>query len=158
MEVSESGELVKRATHDVFSMMLGTELDASTPSQNRMPLSESEVTALIGLAGFKQGSISVHCTREQARSFTATLLGMDPAEVEGDSEIQDALGEIVNMIAGNVKTGIADQGVVNISLPTVVMSDKRSVHVKAPESVVVHFASPFGEFAVELVLQDGDTD
>ena len=151
METDDLGELVRAATCDVCSTMLDLELEAVTPYQNPHPLAQGEVTALIGIAGDQQGFVSVHCTRSQAQQLTARLLGEADPITDSDA-ILDAMGELVNMVAGNVKSGYAERGTLQISLPTVVMTPKSEIRVKASYSVVVDFEGPIGRFCVEVML------
>ncbi len=155
MDTSELGALVRSATCDVFSTMLSLPLEASAPFANPKPLSESDVTALIGIAGDRQGFVAIHCTHAQAREFTARLLGMERDEVTDTDSILDAMGELVNMVAGNVKSGYAPCGLLAISLPTVVMTPKSVVRVKAGSaSTVVEFSGCADTFRVEVMLNE----
>ena len=149
------GKIVEPAACDVFSTMLSLDLAAGAATENRSPLEPSEVTAMIGIAGDQQGFVALHSTHAQAQAFTARLLGMEPEEVTDSDSILDAMGEIVNMVAGNVKRELASCGEISISLPTVVISEKPNIRVRASESVVVYLDGPCGEFCVELVLQEG---
>ncbi len=154
MDMAALGALVHGATCDVFSTMLSLELEASAPFANPRPLSQSDVTALIGIAGDRQGFVSIHCTHAQAREFTARLLGMEREDVTDTESILDAMGELVNMVAGNVKSGYAPAGTLAISLPTVVMTPKSEVRVKAGASTVVEFGGLAGLFRVEVMLTE----
>jgi chemotaxis protein CheX len=154
MDSSQLGALIRSATCDVFSTMLSLQLEPSAPFANPKPLSESDVTALIGIAGDQQGFVSIHCTQAQAQEFTARLLGMERDEVTDTDSILDAMGELVNMVAGNVKSGYAACGTLAISLPTVVMAKSR-VRVKAgAASTVVEFNGGASTFLVEVMLNE----
>ena len=153
MDTAELGDLVSGATRDVFATMLSLQLEPSAPFTNPRPLFSSDVTALIGMAGDRQGFVSIHCTHAQAREFTARLLGMERDEVSDAESILDAMGELVNMVAGNVKRGFAACGALAISLPTVVMTPKSEVRVKASgASTVVEFSGAADTFRVEVML------
>ncbi len=149
METKEAADVIKSATSDVFGTMLSTTLKAGDVIEDETPFFQSEVTALIGIAGGLTGYVSVHCNDQQARSFTARFLGMDENEVESTDDIRDAMGELVNMIAGNVKTLL--NGAIEISLPTVVMTPKPDMRVKGAAGVLVPFDDPTGTFHVEMI-------
>lgn len=156
MESGRAAEIVEQATTMVFGTMLGTELRAEPFFEDPTPFHESAVTALIGFAGAMSGYVALHCPScEQARDFTARLLGVDSAEIESLDDVSDAVGEVVNMIAGKVKTALAgSEGPVEIALPTVIMTPKSDVRVKADTCVVVPFEDDRGEqFHVELVIE-----
>ena len=82
------------------------------------------------------------------------MLGVACEEVTDADAILDAMGELVNMVAGNVKTGYARCGTLQISLPTVVTTPKSEIRVKARASLVVDFSGAPGTFRVEVMLRD----
>jgi len=133
----ELGELARKATCGVFDVMLDLELEARKVDVNPSPIGEGEVTAFLGLAGDQQGFVAIHCAREQAQAFTACMLGTSSDEIEDEESILDAMGEVINMIGGNVKTEFVAQGTLQISLPTVVMNPRSQIRVKVRESVMV---------------------
>jgi len=151
--LERAAQIVACATRAVFGTMLGLDPRPQPAFCNLTPLGASELTAMIGLAGGQMGSVSIHCTRDQGAAFTAGLMGSEPGK-ESDDEVRDALGEIINMIAGNVKTALAEAHAapVEISLPTVILSETSSVRVQAQSSAVVPFECARGRFSVELVL------
>jgi len=154
MTFDESVALLAHALPEVFVKMLSIEPVLGTPYESKSPLSQSELTALIALAGQERGSVSMHTTRDQAAALTATLLGISPDQITDADEIRDAMGEIINMIAGDVKLSLANHSIaVEISLPTVVMGSEISVSVQARRSVVAPFETPFGRILVELVRE-----
>ena len=146
--------IIANATAEVFSTMLGTELTPGDAFKDSEPFFESEVTALIGLAGNVAGYISFHCDKPQALTFTARLLGVEPEEIEGLDDVRDAVGEIINMIAGSVKSAMSQSVTVEIALPTVIMTPKPDMRVKGCDGVVVPFEDPSGLFHVELVVAE----
>jgi len=154
MTFDESVALLAHALPEVFVKMLSIEPGLGTPYESKSPLSQSELTGLIALAGQERGSVSMHTTRDQAAALTATLLGISPDQITDADEIRDAMGEIINMIAGDVKLSLANHSIaVEISLPTVVMGSEISVSVQARRSVVAPFETPFGRILVELVRE-----
>ena len=107
---------------------------------------------MIGLAGSFQGVVSLHCTLDQARSYTARMLGSAPEEVTDRDEICDALGEVVNMIAGSIKTTLSDRNNIALALPTVIIAEKPDNHAKGSVGFVVPFEDSAGLFHMELVV------
>jgi len=155
MDARKIAEIIRNATHSVFSTMLGTELTAQEPFEDPQPFKPSEVTGFIGMAGEFAGYVSIHVTRSQATDFTARLVGVDVDEITSEDEIRDAVGEITNMLAGNVKTALSTMGVVEIALPTVVMTPKAELRVRGARGLAVPFEDYTGVFHVEVVLSDG---
>ena len=155
MDPRKIEEIIRHATHSVFSTMLGTELTPQPAFEDPQPFTQSEVTGFIGMAGEFAGYVSVHVTRAQATDFTARLVGVDVEEITSEDEIRDAVGEITNMLAGNVKTALSAMGLVEIALPTVVMTPKAELRVRGARGVAVPFEDYTGVFHVEVVLSDG---
>ena len=151
----ELAEIIRTSTHNVFSTMLGTELSPLAALDDPKPFQQSEVIGFIGMAGDFAGYVSIHVSRQQATDFTARLIGVDIEEITSEDEIRDAVGEITNMLAGNVKTALSALGLVEIALPTVVMTPKAELRVSGARGVAVPFEDYTGVFHVEVVLSDG---
>jgi CheY-specific phosphatase CheX len=154
MAPHELAEIIRNSTHSVFSTMLGTELSALEAIDDPTPFKQSEVIGFIGMAGDFAGYVSIHVSRQQATDFTARLIGVDVGEVTSEDEIRDAVGEITNMLAGNVKTALSALGLVEIALPTVVTTPKADLRVRGARGVAVPFEDYTGVFHVEVVLSD----
>ena len=151
-DVQELGSRLSHGTRDVFSTMLGVELTAEGIRESCTPPLSAEVTALLGIGGALQGTVFVHCSRDQAQIFTARLLGSETPESHTEVEILDAVGEIANMVAGNLKRSFPQPAPFELSVPTVAQPPTR-IRVKARRSVVVQLGSPYGSFHAEVVLE-----
>lgn len=117
----EIAEAIRLATHDVFSTMLAMDLTPGDPQMERTVAASpaSGLVALIGLAGAWSGTGSVACTGAFACSMAAGLLASPYDSV--NEEVLDAVGEITNMIIGNVKTALEEKlGDMGLSTPTVI--------------------------------------
>ena len=91
------------ATADVFSTMLGIEIEPGEPYQkSEMPEACDGVISFIGLAGTWMGTGSIACTAAFACKISSQLLMAEYSAV--DEEVLDAVAEVTNMVVGNVKT------------------------------------------------------
>jgi chemotaxis protein CheX len=109
------------ATQEVFSTMLGLEIKAGDALTERTVAAapQSGLVSLIGLAGTWSGTGSVACTGAFACSMAASLLACTYESVNED--VLDAVGEVTNMIIGNVKTALEEKiGDMGLSTPTVI--------------------------------------
>jgi chemotaxis protein CheX len=107
--------LLEVASHEVFRLMVGAELQRGSQTQGK----GSEFTAMVGLAGELCGVLSVRCGKESANLVAALMLGLAPEKAA--EHAWDALGEVANMIAGNFKNklnGTSDKCM--LSVPTVI--------------------------------------
>jgi len=142
------------STQDVFSTMLGVEI---TPGDILTAKADVEAPAsglvsLIGLAGSWSGTGSLACTGVFACTMAGQLLACTFESV--NEEVLDAVGEITNMIIGNVKTVLEEKvGEMGLSTPTVIFGrnfQTRSARVH--DWVVVPFDSGGERMCVQLCL------
>jgi chemotaxis protein CheX len=75
-----------------------------------------QLGASVQFTGDWEGAIAVGCDAAFGNEIAAAMFAMGSDEVT-DDEITDALGELANMIAGNVKPLLP--GAASLSLPTV---------------------------------------
>jgi flagellar motor switch protein FliN len=54
--------------------------------------------------------VSIHAGDSFSREMAAEMLGMEVEEIEGDEEIRDMLGEMGNIVGGNLKSAFTDAG------------------------------------------------
>jgi len=59
------------------------------------------------------------------------------------------------MIAGSMKTALSPLGLVEIALPTVVMTPKADLRVRGARGVAVPFEDYTGVFHVDVILSEG---
>ncbi len=118
--------LIEVAAREVFELMLGCQLTVQdTPDE-----AARGVTAMVGLAGQLCGVLSVRCSAQAATLMTSRMLGVELDKV--GPEVQDALGEIGNMVAGNFKNKIAGLGDgCLLSPPTVITGSDYDLHSQA---------------------------
>jgi chemotaxis protein CheX len=76
----------------------------------------TDVTASVSVTGAWRGHVLVSCSDVASRNAAAALLGIDLAEVS-DDDVADALGELANIIGGNVKSLLPEPSA--LSLPHV---------------------------------------
>ncbi len=105
---------------DVFTTMVGVEDLLHLPLQVDPKTHFNDcITAMVGFAGLFNGLVSLHVPQKLALSFTSSMIGMEVDELNED--VNDALGEIANMIAGSFKHHLSKDGhEVRLSTPSVV--------------------------------------
>jgi len=112
-ETSTYEAMTAQIVHDVFETMLRYEIHESSDDYNART---NVVTSAIFLAGAWKGAVIVECSEDQARLFTGRLMGI-PKPAHMDDDTRDAMGEVVNMIGGNLKS-VLPPGV-SLSIPSV---------------------------------------
>ena len=104
---------------NVFKEFIGQDLDARLPYFIEQDKVEGwDISAVIGLTGEARGAVVISMKDELAIKLTTILTGK-PHNVVYD-EVVDAVGEIINIIAGNVKLDLEESFKLVISLPTII--------------------------------------
>ncbi len=137
---------IETIVRDVFDSMLGLETSLSDLPWAATP---GHLTAAVYFSGEWDGAVLVECGRATARHLTARLMPI-PEEDQTPDDIQDALGELANMIGGNLKS-VMPRGV-SLSMPSVVDGSSYSVRVCGSNLTQRRaFACDAGPFWVTLV-------
>jgi CheY-specific phosphatase CheX len=97
------------ATRSVFHTMLSMEINVGS-ADPAMELSGAKIVGCVSFTGDVVGNICIHISRDFARIMAAAMLGMEPDEIEDDDEINDVIGEVSNMIGGDLKSKLCDAG------------------------------------------------
>lgn len=149
----ELAEYVINATKDVFKTMIMMELQDHYPLSEPVSKMHCSITGMVGLAGKYSGILSIHCPQNLALSITSNMLGMEVDEVGDD--VNDALGEIANMLGGHVKQVVSKGGFdLNLSIPTVISGEDYTVNCMADKDcVVIPFSWNGEKFLVGLNLR-----
>src|SRR5579862_6934401 len=107
------GELAQ-IVESVFETMVGLEVNEAAapwfPGRDRL-------TASVHMAGEWNGAVLIECNRGQACRFAGRYLSIDTLD-SVDDVVCDVLGELANMVGGNLKCVLA-QGLM-LSMPAVV--------------------------------------
>ena len=124
------------ATREVFSTMVMMEATADFPLKEPVRRFKCCITGMVGFAGTYSGVISIHCPVELALKVTSNMLGIECGEVNED--LNDAIGEIANMLGGNVKQVLSKGGLdVKLSIPTVISGEDYTVNSLSDNNCVV---------------------
>jgi chemotaxis protein CheX len=87
----------------VFSTMLGIEI---APAEQPWQPNPRGVVAIVTITGTWNGAVALETTQDQACDFAGAFLSL-PAPDAVDSDVRDVMGELANMIGGNLKATIA---------------------------------------------------
>jgi chemotaxis protein CheX len=108
----------------------------------------SEVMATVLITGTWTGAVVLLCSNELAHAATAAMFEAEPGSTT-QSDLDDAMGELANMIGGNIKNRLPTP--CKLSLPTVVCG--AMVKARFPGTRLhteLAFALPGGTLAVQL--------
>ncbi len=129
----ETLELADATVIEIFKLMFGYGVSvAELPHPSLVQSGLDERTAIVGFSGSMRGSCQVRMSTCAARSIAEAMLG-GPIDEADDDSINDALGELCNMLAGGWKNGVRGlSSECNLSPPTVVSGHNYRVHVSKP--------------------------
>jgi chemotaxis protein CheX len=135
---------------DVVSYVFSTMLEMNVSADgSRTDGTHYPIVSAIFFAGGWKGAILIEFEEPLAFDITAHLLKIDrPHQIDGD--VRDAIGEVVNMIAGNLKpTMPADT---HMSMPAVVQGGDFKVSVVGSnQHDRITFCCADGAFSLILV-------
>lgn len=98
----------------------------------------ASISGMVGLGGDFSGMVGIHIPIEFAKEATASMLGMELDELEGEDDIHDAVGEITNMLAGEIKMLFsANNLTVGLSTPSIISGSDYTVEVVSSGAAVV---------------------
>jgi chemotaxis protein CheX len=109
-----ASEELAQIVQSVFAVMTG--LDVS-PCRARWFPSRDRLTAAVRLQGDGNRSVLIECDHAQACRVAGRFLSVAPPKTD-DPVVSDVLGELANMIGGNLKC-VLNQGA-DLSIPSVV--------------------------------------
>ncbi|MEO8697171.1 MAG: chemotaxis protein CheX [Acidimicrobiales bacterium] len=116
---------------------------------------DSTVTGIVNIEGAWHGAVVVRCSLALASLVTAAMFQGDDEPTT--DEIRDALGELTNMVAGNVKALLPAPSA--ISLPTVAFGKQYEISVVGTRTVVtVPFMSETQALEVSVVQRSVDVE
>lgn len=152
MDVEMAKPFVKAAV-DVLSMMAMVTPKAGKPYVKKGDTATGDVTGLVGVTGDMNGSISISFSKSCAITVVKNMLGDDIHDIMQD--VRDAVGEIVNMVSGQARAGLAEQGMIFAgATPTVIMGDNHSIsHIVSAPVIAIPFTSDAGEFTIEFCFE-----
>jgi CheY-specific phosphatase CheX len=131
-------------------MMSGVE--PSAVGVSKLAPHSREIAVLVGLAGKRSGTLTLLMSRRAAVYLASRFLGCEHAEAEQEmrnaqvelsliqEDVFDAISEIANIIAGTAKDHLADQGVTNISCPSIIFgADYNMYHFKGFDTASIEY-------------------
>jgi chemotaxis protein CheX len=131
---------------DVFRTMLDLEV---VPQGDGDLMAAGSVTAAVHFAGEWRGAVLLQLSPELACSLCARLIrvGSPP---QYDDDVRDAMGELTNMVAGNLKSVLPFR--VALSMPTVVEGSNYALRICGGNlATIIRFSSTHGDFLCALV-------
>ena len=124
---------VSGAMNEVFDTMLSMDLELAEEGVQANVAGE-RIVGSVGFAGKAVGSVNIQVNEAFARSITAAMLGMEEDEIDGDEEVHDVIGELSNMVGGDLKSRLCDGGLeCELSIPSITTGSDFRMEIKGWE-------------------------
>ncbi len=113
-----------------------------------------DISGIIGLTGSARGSLALSFSGGCILRVVSNMLGEEMTDL--NPEIQDAVGEITNMISGAARKNLEAKGFnITAAIPTVVFGKGHSIiHVMGGPSIIIPFETDHGPFVVDVCIGD----
>lgn len=152
--IEDIEQLIKSAVTEVYGTMLRLPV---APEATGTPITNGEphVASSVGFIGRLSGVVFLYSTFGFARRMTGSLLGLEEAEVEGDEMVNDAMGELANMVVGHIKSRLSDRGMPCVlTIPSIVRGHHLTIEpVSTTERRVFSFRSGPNQLVVEVLIK-----
>ena len=124
---------ISGAMNEVFDTMISMDIELADGGVQANVQGE-RIVGSVGFAGKAVGSVSIQVNDAFARSITAAMLGMELDEIEGDEDVHDVIGELSNMVGGDLKSRLCDGGLdCELSIPSITTGSDFRTEIKGWE-------------------------
>jgi chemotaxis protein CheX len=139
-------------TISVIKTMAFLEPKAGKPYLKKDAVARGDISGIIGLAGSVKGSLALSFEKSCILEIVSSMLGEQITEINAD--INDAVGEITNMVSGAARKNMEASGFTIFSaLPTVISGkDHQITHVMGGPSIIIPLETAKGSFVVDLCI------
>ncbi|MBI5579447.1 MAG: chemotaxis protein CheX [Deltaproteobacteria bacterium] len=115
---------VTNAVKGVFQTMLSMSLELEEPPNFENITTGKHIVGTVGFAGAAMGNVSIFVSRQFACEIAAAMLSMTVDDIGSDEEVHDVIGEVCNMVGGDLKSRLCDSGFTcSLSIPSVTFGE-----------------------------------
>ncbi len=129
-------EDVAVATETLFKTMVAMDLKYDSSALAEETNVQADISGFVSFMGKYHGTVGIFCSKDFALKIASSMLMEEMKEVNAD--VIDTVGEIANMIAGNMKTKITESyGEMELSVPIVMLGN--GTKTNEAENVLISF-------------------
>ena len=150
---SENPKLKLRETvlhvvpHVISTMLTIQAVSTETPQPKEL----NRISAIIGIGGDTlSGMIYFHFPESFGHVIAAELLEKELDRAANDHEINDAVGELCNMVSGGLRAAFAEEGFDTGMSPPSIIRGKGFTIESQPDFEITHFHFACGEDVLDL--------
>ena len=152
--IDEVTSLLKASATDVFSTMLGLEVVSVEPQEIRRG-NEEFVAASVGFVGDVHGIVYMYLRASFAQTLAGLLLSLPESDLTEAEIVNDAMGEVGNMIVGATKSRLCDEGLAcALTIPSIIRGRGLNVQpVSSSEAVQATILCGDEPILLELIMK-----
>ena len=141
------------ATVKVLETMAGTKANPGKPYVKKDKVARGDVTGLIGITGEANGTISVTFDEGSILGIVSRMFGERQKSL--NDEISDAVGELTNMISGQGRRKLEQDGRhFQAAIPSVISGKDHVInHITSGPIIAIPFSTDGGRFTIEICLE-----
>jgi chemotaxis protein CheX len=142
-----------QSAQNLFVTMLRMEVQVGkpTPVDPNNSSVQFDVSGIIGMSGDMEGSVILSFADTTAEQVVSQFTGMTMSRA--DEDFSDAVGELVNIIAGGAKSKFEGKNV-NLTCPSVVIGNNHVVHGrKGMVGITIPCRCKLGNFNIDVMIK-----
>lgn len=151
-------QLARQSVEVVFKEMLGITVrpDEVVPLESDP---EGQIISSVGFIGQVNGIVHLAVNLAFARHIAGHLLGIDETEFDGDEMVNDAMGELANVVVGRVKSQLCDQGrSCTLTVPSIVRGQRLTLgETSGTVCRLIGFRNGQHRLLTELVVKEAQS-
>ncbi len=141
------------ATVNVLKTMAFVEPKPGKPFIKKDKIALGDVTGIIGLSGDVTGTLSITFEENTIKHILSNMFGEEVKEI--NDEVRDGVGELTNMICGDARKMLQQQGInIKAAIPSIVSGKNHTIqHITAGPVIALPFTTEAGKFVVEFTFK-----
>jgi len=146
------------------SLVLSTEVNKEKHSNGfRLPLETDQIliAGTVGLIGKLTGVIYIFMDLSMALNFTGRLLDLTPDEIEseGHESVNDAIGELTNMVTGAFNNDLNKKGFqCRMTIPSILRGSNYTIEpMEDAVRRIFKFDCEGGSFVIDILIKEENT-
>jgi chemotaxis protein CheX len=155
-QIDQIEQMTRDAVRLVFQTMLT--MDVSDLPEPAPAAPNIEVFSSVGFIGEVTGSVYLGVDILLSHIITSRMLGISQDEIESEEMVNDVMGEVSNMIVGQVKSRLCDDGFsCTLTIPSIVRGKALSVEPPAHVSKrMIGYRYGAKSFFTEILVKDNE--
>ena len=148
--------LINAAVAEVFGTMVNVEMREMPAGASGLN-GEPQIASAVGFTGQAAGVVYLYTTTRFAGRITRGLLGLNETEVPTEEMVNDAMGEIANMVVGYFKSRLTESNLSCVmTIPSIVRGSQFGIEaVSETEVKQLKFCHEDDVLLVEVLIQRG---